>query len=122
MNKDYKELKENFLKILTDAERFCFLTTDNVLKKDSIDKLNSLKKDMSSLKNKYISLKNEMLANNLLSMEFMLKSILNELHMWISFSEKKFNESWDFLITAQTSCRNSRQANYNLVLNFDGRS
>ena len=121
MDKDYNSLFNRFLELAQNCERFCFITIDVKLKKKSINKLNSFKKEVLNLKKKSISLKKEKYANNLLSIEFMINSILNELNMWLSLEEKEFDKAWDFLIDSQLSCKNSLQSKDDLVLNFEGR-
>ena len=121
MDKDYELLLKDFLELVQHCEGFCFITIDSEFQKESIIKLNSFKKRISKLKEKVIKLKKEKYANNLLSMEFVINSILNELNMWLSLETKKFNEAWDFFVHSEISCRNSLQVREDIILNFEGR-
>jgi hypothetical protein len=64
----------------------------------------------SEFKEQAVDAKDEEMANALLSIEFMLCAMFNELSMWVLLKEGKAKEAWHNLVVAQGAARCAMKA------------
>ncbi|MBK8517629.1 MAG: hypothetical protein IPL55_15495 [Saprospiraceae bacterium] len=85
MNISLKEIDKLFIAVCSEVQPFNNLARSIEFQKKSIDKLKGFLKDLGELKKQAAELKNEEDANRILYYENIIKSLTEELKMWISF-------------------------------------
>lgn len=105
MNLPLKEINELFISVCSEVEPFNNLARSTEFQKKSVDKLKVFLRDLGKLKKQAVELKNEEEANRILYYENIIKTLTEELKMWIAFKNNDPQSAWDNLINAQSSLR-----------------
>jgi len=121
MNKEVESFLKEFIEVIRECEKFCFMSRGKEFQQEAVKKLTTFKQKVTSLKEQMIKVKDEDSANTMLSLEDLIDAMINELKMWIALKEDNPNEAWDFLINAQSAVRTAAQAHSIAVdLNAEG--
>lgn len=78
-----------------------YLTIGVELQRDAIEELDNYRKDLSSLKKKFVEKEQENEANLLYCLDQTLKVLQLELKMLVSFKEDKMSAAWENLVNSQ---------------------
>jgi len=121
MDKEVESFLKEFIEVIRECEKFCFMSRGKEFQQEAVKKLTTFKQKVTSLKEQIIKVKDEDSANTMLSLEDLIDAMINELKMWIALKEDNPNEAWDFLINAQSAVRTAAQAHSIAVdLNAEG--
>jgi len=121
MNKEVESFLKEFIEVIRECEKFCFMSRGKEFQQEAVKKLTTFKQKVTSLKEQMIKVKDEDSANTMLSLENLIDAIINELEMWIALKEDNPNKAWDFLINAQSAVRTTAQAHSIAIdLNAEG--
>lgn len=107
---DLQNLIIEFYTISKECQRFCFAARARKYQEEAIEHLESFQVKIHDLKVKMISAQEEDYANQLLSMENMNSSLINELKMWVAFKDDDPHNAWEYIVEAQSSIRSAMQA------------
>lgn len=110
MSERFEQYQSKMSKKVAQCRRFCYAARAKEYQKEAIEQLSSLLHEAGNLKAEMIVDGYEDAANKLLSMEEILKAVINELKMWIDLKNDDPNSAWTFLIHAQTATRSAIQA------------
>ncbi len=110
MSGNLDSLKREFEEIIDYALGFCFPVRAKALQLEAVEKLEHLEQRISDLKQEKARSQESDVANQLLSMEEMIKAVANELKMWIALKENSPHKAWDYLVGARGHARASMQA------------
>lgn len=97
------QIAEQWAKVKTQAERFCFVSADPFLQRKSLLEVQAEAK----LLGEYLEIaiadseQPDSVPDTLYCLMEVLWGIQAELKMWIAISEKNFSMAWDYLVTAQ---------------------
>jgi hypothetical protein len=83
----------------------CFATRASQVQSEGRNCLQVLGQRCEELKQEAIQAQDENAANALLSIEFMLRAVFNELSMWIALKDDDAQQAWHCLIVAQGAVR-----------------
>ena len=121
MNKEVESFLKEFIEVIRECEKFCFMSRGKEFQQEAVKKLTTFKQKVTSLKEQMIKVKDEDSANTMLSLENLIDAMINELKMWIALKEDNPNKAWDFLINAQSAVRTAAQAHSIAIdLNAEG--
>ena len=118
MNKEVESFLKEFIEVIRECERFCFMSRGKEFQQEAVKKLTTFKQKVTSLKEQMIKVKDEDSANTMLSLENLIDAMINELEMWIALKEDDPNKAWDFLISAQSAVRASAQS-HSIAINLN---
>ena len=119
ITEEVKSFQDEFLRTVTEAQKFCYVTRSKEFQLQAQDKLKNLSKKILSLKKKAMVAKYEDAANNMLSLEEITDAVNNELSMWIALKEEDAGAAWDYLVNAQMATLSAMQA-HDSVSNLEG--
>ncbi len=105
MNLSIKEIDKLFITICSEVEPFNNLARSIEFQKKSIEKLRVFLQELGERKKQAIELKKEDEANRILYYENIIKTLSEELKMWIAFKNDDPQSAWDNLINAQSNLR-----------------
>jgi len=105
MNLSLKEIGKLFTTVWSEVEPFNNLARSIEFQKMSIDKLIGFLQELGELKKQAIESKKEQEANKILYYENIIKTLTEELRMWVAFKNDDPQSAWDNLINAQSSLR-----------------
>lgn len=100
-----KEIDKQFIEKCLEVEKFNNLARSVQFQTNSKASLIDFLKDLNSYKISAIEDSNEEKANRILYYENIIKTLINELSMWISFKEDNPQDAWKHLVNAQLSLR-----------------
>ena len=121
MNKEVESFLKEFIEVIRECEKFCFMSRGKEFQQEAAKKLTTFKQKVTSLKEQMRKVKDEDSANTMLSLENLIDAMINELMMWIALKEDNPNKAWDFLINAQSAVRTAAQAHSIAIdLNAEG--
>ena len=121
MDKEVESFLKEFIEVIRECEKFCFMSRGKEFQQEAVKKLTTFKQKVTSLKEQMIKVKDEDSANTMLSLEDLIDAMINELKMWIALKDDDPNEAWDFLINAQSAVRTAAQAHSIAIdLNAEG--
>lgn len=107
---DLQELKAEFEETATQCQRFCFAARAREHQEEAIQQLESLRSKTTDLKAQMTITQEEDYANQLLSIEEMIKALTYELKMWVALKDDDPHSAWTNLVQAQSSARSAMQA------------
>jgi len=118
MNKGKELFLEEFNRKIRECEKFCFMSRGKEFQQECIKKLILFKQKVNSFKKKAIESEDEEFANYMLSLEYLIEAIVEELKMWVALKEDRPSDAWDSLINAQLSVRRAAQA-HSIAVDFN---
>lgn len=107
---DFEDYLERYKSITDRAQKFLYITRDIDLQKQFKNEIEDLITETIEWKEYGVDQSDENLANQQLAFENILKALLAELNMWISFKKDDMHSAWDFLIDSQSHTRTALQA------------
>lgn len=110
MTPNFKESLSKVKKEIEKVIRNLYFTRGIELQKNAIEKLGTLKKEISKEKEISIKEKDERTANGILGLELLIETYINMFKMMVQIKEEKTNEAWDSLILAQNNLHYSTMA------------
>ena len=119
MNKEVESFLKEFIEVIRECEKFCFMSRGKEFQQEAVKKLTTFKQKVTSLKEQMIKVKDEDSANTMLSLENLIDAMINELKMWIALKEDNPNKAWDFLINAQSAVRTAAQAHHSIAIDLN---
>lgn len=101
MNPEIEKFFKEANEILKDCEVYNFITRGKELQISACKTLEEILKKTTDLKMICIDRKENDEANLLLGLEGIIKSLSEQLHMWVAFKEDQMDKAWDHLINSQ---------------------
>lgn len=95
--------RKEIVNLIKEKSRYLYITRDQVILEEQISLLKETEKDIIEMKEKYISERNEEQANLWLSLECMVKVLINGLMMFVLLKKGDPDNAWNSLIDAQNN-------------------
>lgn len=96
--------------VVSESQRLCYLSIDKELQIEKQQTLLEYMEQVMLIKEDAINAMDEDSANAALCCEDILKMLISQLKMWISFKEEDAGSAWTYLINAQDALRAALQA------------
>jgi len=102
-------LNGTFSQTISECQKFLYIARAEEYQIQSIEKLHQLDNEVKSLKKMAIEQQDEDSANTLLSVEYLVKTLIGELKMWLELKNGKPDKAWNHLVEAQINLQDSCQ-------------
>lgn len=102
MNTNYEELLNQIEFEIEQQSKLAFIVRGSELQEQAIKNLNEFQKEVEQIKEEFIKIENEQNANTLLSYEYYIEGVINEIKMVIQIKEDEPSKAWESLVNAQS--------------------
>ena len=96
--------------LFNECRGHCYMTRAREIQDERRSRLHERLEECLRLKEASITASDENLADALLSVEYVLRAVFQELSMWIALKEGRSKEAWDCLVVAQADIRCAMKA------------
>jgi hypothetical protein len=120
MKTSLESYQNDFFSKLDNYTKFLFFVRDKELQIAAINELKELKEKISVDKQRCISIKNEPMANCILSDECLIQIYINLLTMIVNLKNNEPSKAWDHMVMAENNMRWAKSAARNMFNINDG--
>lgn len=118
MNRKSNEIITKFIEAVPEFLAFCNMARAREYQLQTIKKLETIRETTTEIKKEAINYQEEDSANAMLSLEFIIEAIINELKMWIALKDDEPNSAWDYLIKAEFDMQTAMRA-HRIAIQFN---